>query len=90
MHQNAEGLSVASKSIRSFSIIGLTALSLTASVSTAFALDPIADAALFTVKTTTAVEYPFGSDRKTTGRGAGFLIDRERGWILTNAHVAKR
>jgi len=42
------------------------------------------------VKTTTAVDYPFGSDHKTTGRGAGFLIDRERGWILTNAHVAKR
>ena len=58
--------------------------------SKAFALDPIADAALFTVKTTTAVEYPFGNENKTTARGAGFLIDRARGWILTNAHVAKR
>ena len=56
----------------------------------ALAADPIADAALFTVKTTTAVDYPFGSDHKTTARGAGFLIDRELGWILTNAHVAKR
>ena len=66
------------------------ALVTTAYSSSAFGLDPIADAALFTVKTTTAVDYPFGSDRKTTARGAGFLIDKERGWILTNAHVAKR
>jgi len=56
----------------------------------AFAADPIADAALFTVKTTTAVDYPFGSDHKSTTRGAGILIDKERGWIITNAHVAKR
>jgi len=67
----------------------ITVISLGTCVSV-LAADPIADAALFTVKTTTAVDYPFGSDHKTTGRGAGFLIDRERGWILTNAHVAKR
>ena len=26
-------------------------------------------------------------DSKETSNGAGFLIDRNRGWILTNAHV---
>jgi S1-C subfamily serine protease len=76
--------------LKVFGVIGVTAVAIAASCISVLALDPIADAALFTVKTTTAVDYPFGSDRKTTGRGAGFLIDRERGWILTNAHVAKR
>ena len=54
----------------------------------ALAKDVIVDAALFTVKISSAVEYPFGQDFKGTSRGAGFLVDRERGWILTNAHVA--
>jgi S1-C subfamily serine protease len=36
------------------------------------------------------VDYPFGNDRKSTSRGSGFLVDKERGWILTNAHVASR
>ena len=74
------------------SIVQISACTILAAITSSYAIasDPIADAALFTVRTTTAVDYPFGADHKTTGRGAGFLIDKERGWILTNAHVAKR
>ena len=54
------------------------------------AKDVIADASLFTVKISSAIDYPFGQERKGTGRGSGFLVDRERGWILTNAHVVGR
>ena len=50
--------------------------------------DVIETAGRYTVKITTAVDYSFGNEKKGTWRGSGFLVDRERGWILTNAHVA--
>ena len=56
----------------------------------AFANDVIDDANRFTVQISAAVEYPFGEENKGTSKGAGFLIDHERGWIMTNAHVARR
>lgn len=49
----------------------------------------ITEAERYTVKVTTSVEYPFGTETKATSRGAGFLVDRNTGLILTNAHVAK-
>ncbi len=52
--------------------------------------NPIELANDYTVKISAAVEYAFGDENKGTSRGAGFLIDRERGWVLTNAHVARR
>ena len=52
--------------------------------------DVIEQAGRYTVKIITAVDYPFGTEKKGTGIGSGFLIDRERGWFLTNAHVAKK
>ena len=57
---------------------------------TVSANDVIESAGRFTVKITTAVDYSFGTERKGTSRGAGFLVDRERGWVLTNAHVAAK
>jgi serine protease Do len=54
------------------------------------ATDVIADASRYTVQVLTLTEYGFGREARGTSRGAGFLIDRERGWILTNAHVAKK
>lgn len=56
----------------------------------AHANDVIADAGRYTVKITTAVDFSFGNERKGTSRGSGFLVDRERGWIVTNAHVARK
>jgi S1-C subfamily serine protease len=40
------------------------------------------------VKTTLPV--PFDGDRKGSTLGAGFVVDAERGWIMTNAHVVGR
>ena len=48
------------------------------------------DAARFTVKIETTVSHPFLDDQFGTSFGAGFLIDRERGWILTNRHVVSQ
>jgi S1-C subfamily serine protease len=67
-------------------LVGLSSLILFAPI--ALANDVIEAAGRYTVKITTAVDYSFGSERKGTWRGSGFLVDRERGWILTNAHVA--
>ena len=52
--------------------------------------DVIDDANKHTVQISAAVEFPFGEEIKGTSKGAGFLIDRERGLIMTNAHVARR
>lgn len=45
-------------------------------------------AAEWTVQVRTAVNQPFIEDEYGTWFGAGLLVDGERGWILTNAHVA--
>ena len=44
----------------------------------------------FTVKVRSTVLWPFAPDQVGTGLGTGFIIDRDKGLILTNAHVAKR
>ena len=41
----------------------------------------------YTVKIDATIRQPFVEDKATSGQGAGFLVDRERGWIMTNAHV---
>jgi serine protease DegQ len=47
------------------------------------------DAQNYTVKVRSTVIWPLGTDRFGTGQGTGFFIDRSRGWIITNAHVAQ-
>ena len=44
----------------------------------------------YTVKVVTVIDQPFGHEHKGRSSGSGFLVDRERGWIVTNAHVAAR
>lgn len=44
----------------------------------------------YTVKVRTQVSVPFSGDKKGAWIGAGFLVDKDRGWIVTNAHVATR
>ncbi len=44
----------------------------------------------FTVKVRGTVLWPFAPEQLGTGLGTGFIIDRDKGLILTNAHVAKR
>ncbi len=45
------------------------------------------DANSYTVKIKTQVETPFKGDEAGVFSGAGFLVDQERGWIMTNSHV---
>lgn len=50
----------------------------------------LADAARFTVKIQVQNEIAFNQDDGGAISGTGFLVDRKRGWLLTNAHVATR
>ena len=50
----------------------------------------LADAARYTVKIKVQNEIAFNQDEAGSASGTGFLIDREQGWLLTNAHVATR
>ncbi len=44
----------------------------------------------YTVQVRASVPRPFEPDSRGTYRGAGFVIDSKRGWVLTNAHVVAR
>lgn len=44
----------------------------------------------YTIQIRTAVDIPFSSDEKQASQGAGFLVDKNRGWAVTNAHVVTR
>jgi len=46
------------------------------------------EAAGYTVYLETRIAVPFVEDYQATYFGAGFVIDRKRHWILTNAHVS--
>lgn len=50
----------------------------------------LADAAKYTVKVQVLNDIAFSQDESGARSGTGFLIDRKRGWLLTNAHVATR
>jgi len=45
-------------------------------------------APLYTVQIRTTVDMPFSGDYRSSSMGAGFVVDAERGWVMTNAHVA--
>ena len=49
---------------------------------------PIDDASSYAVRVKSTVRYAFAEEKAGTSEGAGFLVDQERGCILTNAHVA--
>lgn len=44
----------------------------------------------YTVRVRASVDTPFLGDEQGAWFGAGFLVDAERGWIVTNAHVSGR
>lgn len=50
----------------------------------------IADAEHYTVKIRTLGEVGLNRDNGGSSTGTGFLVDKARGWIMTNAHVATR
>ena len=46
-----------------------------------------ADALDYTVRIKTSIETSFIEDRRGTTKAAGFIVDSERRWVVTNAHV---
>ena len=44
----------------------------------------------YTVKIFNSIDIPFIEDTRGSGNGTGILIDKERGYILSNAHVTGR
>ena len=47
--------------------------------------DPIEEANSYAVRIKSTVRFAFAGEEAGTSNGAGFLVDRARGWILTNA-----
>ncbi|MFC1560805.1 S1C family serine protease, partial [Pseudomonadota bacterium] len=45
------------------------------------------DAARYTVKIETTTLHPFLEDEEGVATGSGFLVNKEKGWVLTNRHV---
>lgn len=48
----------------------------------------LAQAERYTVKVRRISSIGLNQDEGGSAHGTGFLINRQRGWILTNAHVA--
>lgn len=48
------------------------------------------DAEKYAVRVKASISYPFAEDKAGTFNGAGFLIDKNKSWFLTNAHVSGR
>ena len=44
----------------------------------------------YTVRIDVTINTAFSEDARGAGHGAGFMVDRERRWVMTNAHVAAR
>ena len=66
-------------------ILALSAATNTLAQSTGNAIER---ALAYTVKIRNGIDTPFIEDLKGAGFAAGFLVDVEKGWIVTNAHVA--
>ena len=47
-----------------------------------------AEANDYTVRIDVTINTAFSEDVRGAGHGAGFMVDRERRWVMTNAHVA--
>ena len=74
---------LASLSLSLISLVGAAAAHADSIAEQAFA-----DAARYTVRISVSTDYSFIESEKGGWTGAGFLVDRERRWVLTNAHVA--
>ncbi|WRH77260.1 MAG: trypsin-like peptidase domain-containing protein [Sphingobium sp.] len=78
-----------------FKIVAAAVLMSSGVATSAFAAPPspeqiLAEASRYTVKIEVLNEIALNQDTGGSAFGAGFLVDRARGWIVTNAHVATR
>jgi S1-C subfamily serine protease len=68
---------------------GLLAIGLAPADSSAKdAEDIFADATQYTVRIDANISTDFMEDKRGAHHGAGFIVDRKRRWVMTNAHVA--
>ena len=72
----------------SFSFVAFSLMMAGAARADSVAEHAFADAARYTVSISVSTDYSFIESEKGGWTGAGFLVDRERRWVLTNAHVA--
>lgn len=70
--------------------LALTCSSMASAKSSSTAEEVLADASRYTVKIHSQTDIALNQDEAGSRSGMGFLIERERGWLLTNAHVATR
>jgi len=70
-----------------FLLAGLTLMALPAHAETP-AEAAFKAAKTWTVRVQVELSIPFIEDEQGSFQGAGFVVDAERGWVLTNAHVA--
>jgi S1-C subfamily serine protease len=71
-------------------LLAISALCVACPLWAANAEDVFNDARSYTVQIRVSVPVPFIDDDKGNFKGAGFVVDAGRGWIMTNAHVAGR
>ena len=80
-------------SVRLVYFLGVLSTFLLAEVSNAannVSSDTLASAEQFSVRVKSTIKHAFFEDDAGTHKGAGFLVDKKRGWIITNAHVSGR
>ena len=70
-----------------FGFVAIISLGAPAMAQSTDAESVFADALDYTVRIKTSIETPFYEDMRGTIRGAGFIVDTKRRWIVTNAHV---
>ena len=69
-------------------LCGVLLVTIDAATAATAAQAAFTEANRYTVKINASTEYSFIEQDPGSWSGAGFLVDRERRWILTNAHVA--
>ena len=80
-------------SLRLMYFLGVLSTFVLAEVSSAannVSSETLASAEKFSVRVKSTIKHAFFEDDAGTHKGAGFLVDKKRGWILTNAHVSGR
>lgn len=92
--KNLNGVSTYfSFSVRLVYFLGVFSTFVLAEVSSAannVSSDTLASAEQFSVRVKSTIKHAFFEDEAGTHKGAGFLVDKKRGWIITNAHVSGR
>ena len=72
-------------------IIIITLLTYLTLLPNAYSNNFLSEASNYTVKIKAKSQYPFAETEDAGIRkGAGFIIDKKKGYILTNAHVSGR